>query len=97
MPICRQANEISMALQPFLMRHIEIESLHEMQLQIFQAKSVYIKAERNVKGEVAMLLVVYRRTLTNIWFEDSVGNLGSLTKMLPLHSYSLSFYGTGIH
>ena len=96
MRIYRQYDETSRDLQPFMTRHFRIESLREMRLLIFQAKSVYVQIERNTNGEVATLLDLYGRRLTNTWCEDSVGSLGSLAKTLALHGYTFSFYTTEI-
>ena len=89
-------SEHSTTFSIFLTRHIGIECLRAARQMIFEAKSVFLQIERDLRGRLFLAQDNNKRRLAHLFLENSDGVKKNFAEMLASRGFTLSFYTTGV-
>lgn len=87
----------SVAVQSLLTRHLGLESLRVIRQIVYESLTVFIEAEKDAEGNMAVPLDNYRRRLVNIYVEMEGGAMLNLAEVLAARGFTYSYYSTGIN
>ena len=89
-------SEDSITFSTFLTRHIGIECMRAARQMLFEAKSVFLQIERDLRGRPLLAQDDHKRRLAHLVLENADGVKENFAEKLASRGFTMSFYTTGV-